>query len=359
MKVCFLNHSADAKTGSGRFFSELIAALRQRVPQLEYKVLTHDDVLPTSFFKALWSLPRLRRIFSGYEIIHALDGWPFGVLALLALIGLNKKLVITAIGTGAVQPLYYPLKRWLLAWAYRRAARLVAVSNNTKQEILKVLPKLSISVINHGVAADRFSSLGKKSSEFNEWKPYILTAGALKKRKGMEYVVRAFAIAARQLTKLRLVIYGRGPEHRPLLALAQELGVADRVVFPFYDSGLKDISDERLTALYRNAELFILLPQDIHKDIEGFGLVLLEAAACGLPVIGARDSGAEDGLIDGYNGYLVAPTDAGQAAARMQAILTDPKLHEKFSANSVSFAKKMSWDKAATAYLNLYEHLNQ
>jgi len=350
MKICYLNHDLNETTGAGRFCLALTAALKKLIPDFDYRVLTHEDqTLPENKLALLFALPKIRNIFRDYDIIHALDGWPYGVMAALGSLGLKKKLVITAIGTGAIQPLYNFWKRPLLKWAYRKADAVTAVSNNTKKEILKVMPDLQIGVINHGVDSEKFKNQNSKFKIIEDYKPYILSVGALKKRKGLDYSVQALAEIAQHFPDLKYVIVGDGPEKENLQLLITNYQLQKRVIF------LKNLSEQELVALYKNAELFILLPQDDHKDIEGFGLVFLEAAAAGLPVVATKDSSAEDAILDGKNGFLVPAKDSQKIAEALSKILSDPQLKKELSENSLEFAKSMNWEKVAKQYLNIYE----
>lgn len=377
MKICYLTRSLESHTGVGRFCLSLLAGLKKEFPDAEFTILTgkpSGHVLETSIihpnkFRALLAIPKIRSILKKHDIIHALDGWPYGFIAALASFGLKKKLIVTAVGTGAVRPLYLFPKRWLLSWAYRRADHVVAVSNNTKKEILKVAPDLNIQVVNHGVDFNAFNKNAAVRAEVSRRvsavKPYILSVGALKQRKGYEFSIRAFAEVAPRFPALKYVLFGADysrnkSEYHRLRGLIERLGIADRVIFESYDRdrGIDQavVSDEELAYLYKNAELFILLSQDFNKDIEGFGLVFLEAAACGLPVIATRETSAEDAVASGKNGILVSPGDYREAAAAIIKILSEPTLKKLFSRESLAFAKKMSWQKAAASYSKIYKN---
>ena len=339
MKICYLNHDTRENTGAGRFYNALISALRKTSPDVEAEVMTSEDVLRPGVFRLLLNLGKIRAILAKSDLIHALDGWPYGFIAALASLGLGKKLIITAVGTGGVQALYHPWKKYMLSWAYRRADRLVAVSRHTRDEILKVLPDLKIEVINHGVDSDLFQ-LPVADPQLPLAKPYILSVGAWKKRKGLEYSIAAFDLLKDRFPGLHYVILSSPPQE-----IRKKYGQVNFV------SGF---SEEALVALYKNAELFILLPQDDHKDIEGFGLAYLEAAAAGLPVIGAKNTSAEDAVLDGKNGFLVDGKNTQEAAAKMSVILNDPALRSKMAAESKNFAQKMTWEKAANSYRKIY-----
>ena len=363
MKICFLTHNVDIKNGTGRLTFEFIAQLKNTLPQAGALILTtvgssyegERVILYPNKIKLLLSLRKLRKIFQRYDIIHAFDGWPYGVMAALAHIGLRNKLVITVIGSGSLQPLY----QWqagILKWAYRQANALVAISSYTAREIKKKASMLNIKVIPLGINYEYFSVQGNDERHLEDIKtfqPYLLSVGRLKPRKGYHISLRVFAALTAQHPTLRYVIIGsgRGVYYSELQKIIAELGIANKVLFK------KNVSDEELACWYRQAELFMLLPQNINYDVEGFGLVFLEAAAFGLPVIGASDSGAEDAIWNGQNGFLLKPDNIDAAVARVHEILSNPEVRQKLSVNSLSFAKKMSWGHTIDSYLKLYQSL--
>ncbi len=342
MKIFFLNHDLSPYTGAGRFFIFLTSTLKHLLPDLSIKVATSEDLISINKIKLLWNTPKILSIAKGSDLIHALDGWPYGFLAAICARLLRKRLIITAVGTGGVKPLYNFWQRPLLKWAYRRADRLVAVSRHTRDEIFKVIPGLNIEVINHGVDATKFNSL-VASGESLVPRPYILSVGAWKRRKGFEYSIAAFDLLKQQRPNLRYVILCNPPA-----------GIKERYPQVSFVGGF---SESALAALYKNAELFILLPQDDNKDIEGFGLIYLEAAAAGLPVIGAKSTSAEDAVLNGKNGILVDGQNPREAVAAMEKILSNSELRTQMSRESVEFAKTMTWEKAAQAYSNIYHEL--
>lgn len=361
--VCFLNHNLDPATGAGNFCRSLLGAFREITPDFRYLVLTSDGsgaadelvLLPADKWRLLAALPKIRSVFRRFDVIHALDGYPYGVIAALALFGLKKKFVITAIGTGALQPLGRPVAGRLLRWAYRRADRVVAVSSYTARELMREIPDLKITaIINHGVSMDEFSrapALAEMESlEIKKLRPYILSVGALKPRKGYRYSLEAFAEIRKSHPDPRYVIVGGGPEREDLESRIRSYGLGDAVVF------FQHVRREFLVSLYRSAELFILLPYDAERDVEGFGLVFLEAAASGIPAIGTVNSGAADAVAHGKNGFLVPPKDSRTVAEAARRILSDSALRQRFSVGSLTFAREKSWLAAARAYRELYEN---
>jgi teichuronic acid biosynthesis glycosyltransferase TuaC len=375
MKICYLNHDLKDNTGAGRFFLSLCESLIQREPNIESTVLVseacgnrfEDAIIKSGKFGLIFSISKIRNVLKKYDIIHALDGWPYGFIASFASIGLNKKIIITAIGSGAVRPFYNPLLKPLIKWAYNRADKVVAISHNTKKEIQKFLPNLEIEVINHGVDYEKFQNESADIPQnIKNLKPYILSVGVLKERKGYEYSIKAFSKIAQKYPSLNYVIFGwdyteSNEVYNNLKKLVEDLNLSNRVFFAAYDSkngfGRQRISNEELIGLFKNAELFLLLPQDINKDIEGFGLVFLEAASCGLPVVSALGTSAEDAVENGRNGILVDAKNTDEAGEAISKILSDNELRGRFSEESIKFAKEMSWDKAAGLYNLIYKKL--
>lgn len=362
MRICFLNHNLNPATGAGRFGATLIERLRRADPTLEVVVLTtissarplERPILAANWVLLVSALPEIRRCFRTCDVIHALDGWPYGVIAAIALIGIRRPLVITAIGTGAVQPLYR-WYGWLLTRAYRRADRIAAISSNTRREILAKVPGVEITVINHAVDAEEFSGDAMaglsetEKQEIEELKPYIFSVGGWKRRKGFEYSFAAFAEIRKRFPNMQYVICGIGPKPK----LEEPLGLSGSVSY------FKGVRWPFLRALYKNAELFMLLAVDDDKDIEGFGFAFLEAAAAGLAVVGTRESGAEDALCDGENGFLVPQRDAKAAADATIRILGDSTLRDRMQAASLAFSLRMNWERVVEQYLEVYRGLTK
>lgn len=149
--------------------------------------------------------------------------------------------------------------------------------------------------------------------------PLLVTAGRLVGRKGHESVIRAMPIVLRQVPDAIYAIVGRGPEYQRLKGLASELGLEEHVRFLGY------LPDEELVVLYHACSVFIM-PSDSRdaSDVEGFGIVYLEAGACGCPAIGGRGGGVGEAIVDGETGLLVAADDGSEVAQAILTLLNDP-----------------------------------
>src|SRR3989338_5117269 len=365
MKICFLTHNLALDNGSGRFSSEFIGQIR-KLPGVETEVFVREPadipgVLPLSNYRALMSAVR------GCDLIHVLDGFPYAIIAFIFSILFLKKYMVTLIGTGSVKPFYswrYPL----MFVSYVFAARLVSISSYTRDQVRWIIPILPVEVVTLGIDYGKFSQRPQLSDfqrqNIGKLRPYLLSVGLLKPRKGYEDALAAFARVAGKFPDLSLVIVGKsgsrsslpgkpsGGHKEKLIDRARNLGIEKRVTF------LPDVTDDKmLAALYQNAELFILLPRDVGHDFEGFGLVFLEAAAAGLPVVGSREGGASDAMRNNENGFLVDGRNHQQVAEMLEKLLTSSELRDKFSKASRIFAASQNWEKVREAYKKIYDNI--
>ncbi|MGO9817996.1 MAG: glycosyltransferase [Acidocella sp.] len=163
--------------------------------------------------------------------------------------------------------------------------------------------------------------------EAAEEMPEILHVARLVEVKGTEYLIRAFAEVAQQHPAARLVIIGDGPLRRKLERLAQSCGVADRVEF------LGAMAHAQVLARMRCASMLVLPSvRTASGRVEGLGMVTLEAAAIGVPVIGSALGGIPEVVADQQTGFLVPERDPQALAARMLALLDDEALRRRLGA---------------------------
>ncbi len=351
MRICYLINNINPRHGGGRYASDLISAVKKAGHDVIVLKEGDDDFEGIPVLKAGGNLflnaARVRKYLKDCEIIHAIDGYPYGIIAAIANKGLNKKLIITVQGTYAVAPLYsFGIGR-LLKWAYRKADEIISISRYTKNEILKKVNLQNIVIINHGIDFEKFHKSQAASKE-----NFILGVGFLKYRKGYHISIPAFAEVKKELPDLKYKIIGSQKDTAyfdDLKKLAVKHKVDEDVEF------LTGVSDEKLSDFYRHAKLFILTSVNEDHHFEGFGLVFLEAAAVGLPVIGTLDNGTEDAVKNGYNGLLVPQNDIQTTAAAVIKILKDEKLQGEFSRNSLEWAEDHDWSRIIPKYLQIYQ----
>lgn len=352
MRICYISHTLDPRTGAGVFTENLINGIRDCQKNAEFCVLTSENHIKPSVFSLLLNLPYIRKRFRESDVIHALDGYPYGVVAALANFGISKPLIITAVGSGSIGLLKKTdFKSRLLKWAYKRADKVTAISRYVANEIRNTLPDLSIEVVNHGVDTEFFKPFGTKENEAL----HIVTQGEFKRRKGYSEILPIIKQIIEKRSDVKYVIVAntdRNKEYQMELKLLMRiLGIEDMVVVK------SNLSREELRDTYRKAVLFLSLPKNVNGDVEGFGLSILEAAACGTPAVVGRGSGADDAVSDGNSGYLIDSTDEKVVVEKILSILDNRDLRIKLSTGARNWAEENTWLAKARQYLKLYEEI--
>lgn len=363
MKICFLNKNLNIKAGRGRHGFDMVENIRKQTGDevivftekssgynLEKAILRKSYFLrhfPNLFINAF----RIRKYVGDCDVIHALDGYPYGVIAALANIGLNKKIIINGIGTYSVLPLDKPIKRTLLKWAYKQADKLICISGFTKKQILKRLRLNNIIVINPGIDHNKFIRPSIYQAGKTRKEKIILSVGALKLRKGYHISIPAMAEIKKKYKNIKYHIVGGRPP-KIYLDLAKKYNLEKNIIF------FQNISEKNLIELYSRADIFLLTPITINdNDFEGFGLVYLEAGMYGKPVIGTLNCGAEDAVVDGITGLLIPQNDIKKTIEAVLKLLDNPKLAQKLGRNGRKRTQEMSWDKVAKKYIDCYKNL--
>lgn len=217
-----------------------------------------------------------------------------------------------------------------------REARLnIAVSQYTAEAIasLSGAARSSIKVQPNFVDTSRFRVSGgrKELRQRFGWesKLVVLTLARLEPRKGIDQALRALAAldkAGRLPENCVYVIAGRGRLEQELRVLSEALGLSERVHFYGF------VLDSDVAALYEAADIFIQPNRDIEGDTEGFGIVFLEASACGLPVIGGRAGGTADAIAEGLSGFRVDGESVDEIAAALGKLIEDRELRRTLGA---------------------------
>jgi phosphatidylinositol alpha-1,6-mannosyltransferase len=179
----------------------------------------------------------------------------------------------------------------------------------------------------------------------------LLTVGRLIERKGIAWFVQHVLPALPE--HLIHVIIGEGPERANIRAAAEASGVSDRVRL------LGRVPDDVLAAAYRCADIFVMPNIPVPGDIEGFGLVALEAASSGLPVVASRLQGINEAVQHERNGFLVAPLSADEYSSTIENMIALPR--EQLRRLGDSFAhytnQHYGWDRTAERYLSVIDGL--
>lgn len=208
------------------------------------------------------------------------------------------------------------------------AKRVVANSSFTEKEYIDFgVSADKVVTITPGVDTDFFKP-GKKDDGLVKIyslkdKIILLTVGRLDERKGHDMVLEVLPRLLPNYPDLVYLIVGKGREEKRLNEIVSEKGLQNSVLFVGY------VEEDQLPAYYNLCDIFIL-PNRITKssalkgDYEGFGIVFLEAGACGKPVIGGRSGGVVDAVSDGLTGYLVDPFSPEEIAKKIKILLDNP-----------------------------------
>lgn len=363
MKVFILTTELNSKNGWGRYSLDLIHALTQEhigvvvamdkngYNEMEVPV---RNILPDyrnynkNYFMALWYAWRLRAYTKDCDVIHSFVE-PYSYIAYWLSKLTGKKYFITTHGSYGVMPFRLSaLKRYFHKKSFASAEKVICVSEYTKKR-LAAHGLTNLHVINNGINFERFHSA--PIPVFQERENIVLSVGALKFRKGCHISLQAFARVADKYKDIKYYIVGDQGDSNYfayLEKLATDLKIAHRVEF------FSSLSDDDLLALYRRAKVFVLSSISKSTHFEGFGLVYLEANACGTPVVGTRDSGAEDAIMDGKTGFLVPQNDSTAIAHAMSILLEDPILWHHMSGNGVAWAREHAWHAIIKKYEKTY-----
>jgi phosphatidylinositol alpha-1,6-mannosyltransferase len=155
----------------------------------------------------------------------------------------------------------------------------------------------------------------------------LLTVGRLIERKGHDTVIRAMVEIRRAFPDVVYVVAGSGPDEARLRSLATSLDLpSDAVRF------VGEVRQDELAVYYSLADVFVMPNRIVGSDVEGFGLVFLEAALSGRPAIGGRSGGAIDAIVDGVTGLLVDPNSGVAFTEAAHRLLSDSALAGRMGA---------------------------
>lgn len=270
------------------------------------------------------------------EALACVPGWRDEVVVsgiwypegLIAALGQPRFHAVLAHGM-ELMPSRSPWRRQLWASLQRRtltgAQVVVANSRYTAEWVRRTAPDAVIEVVPLAVDAARFTPEGRDAERARRgWqgKQVVLTVSRLAGYKAHDTVLRAIAsIPASERSDLCYAVAGRGPSEASLRALAEELGIASFVQW------LGFVPESELASLYAASDLFVLVTRELEasREVEGFGLVFLEAQACGTAVVGARTGGIPDAVVEGEGGWLIEADDEAALALHLRSLVASPE----------------------------------
>jgi len=327
-------------------------------PQLPYPVIRDraSTLLPTRRVRR-----KVVKTFRKYNCDRVLIGSsvPLGLLA-PALRAAGAQKIVALTHGHEVMYARYPFARGLLRRVAAAVDYLPAITKWTRGKIGKALgpetSRVKQTLLQPGVDVEAFhpgaggaeirSTLGIPTSA-----PVVVCAARAVPRKGHDRLISAWPAVLQAVPDARLILVGEGPELDTLHRQAEHLGlgspseVTGRVPVIFVGA----VPWPEVPAYIDAADVFVMLCRSHWLGFaEGFGIVFLEAAACGKPVIVGRSGGAPEAVLNGVSGYVVNPNDIDQIAARIIELLKDPEKAREMGARGRSWVtRKHTWDKTA------------
>ncbi|MDH5562559.1 MAG: glycosyltransferase family 4 protein [Nitrospirota bacterium] len=355
-------HLKNRNVGIGRYTYHLIESLGRvdRINQYEILIpLASHDFQPWPnvryhlirfpvFKRRVWE--QLAPLMVGnYDILH----FPYD-----SCIGIKRgKFVVTF---HDAKPLLFPqtshrwswnqsLKNILAPRPFQQIDHVITVSECSRRDLIEQLgiAKDRMTVIYQGVDLEKFSPLTESTTERFEFFPYVLCVAGTDPTKNVKSLIDAFSrLPAELRSRQHLVLVGDVHRNTALQELVKKHGIAEQTVFT------GKVPDSQLVALYQQASVFVF-----PSFYEGFGLPVLEAMACGCPVITSNTSSLPE--VVGEAGILVNPYNTTELVEAMTQVLTDASLAQVLRARGRVQAQKFSWEKTARATADLYEKIGR
>lgn len=241
-----------------------------------------------------------------------------------------RKLLLIGEGTYAYYPFVSGLKSHWMGFFTSAIDDIIAPSEYTRKKIEEWYGG-HVHIVKWGVDLSRYRP-GMRETKHDQF----VFIGQLKERKGVRYLIQAFKALLRTHPGCRLVFIGDyNPSHKQLITSE---GIENHVMF----TGV--IDHQQMVEILGSSKCHVLPSVNAETQFEGYGLVHLEANACGIPSIGCRGTANEEVIIDGYNGFLVNQKDPDELHGRMETILSDPEWYSRMCANALKHAAAHPWE---------------
>ena len=349
MRRCISNMSiilitldyAPERGGVARYLGELVKASDGEISTVVVEQ-NHDlggpgQVIPREFFwhvwpswapmiRICWEFGRVRehhnaatRATRSYILVSHL--LPVGTAAMIAKWFGGAPYAVMCHGLDVRLAASRPFKKWVANMVLRNASLVIANSASTAATIKQITPELDPVVLTPGVTVEQIVTreAARQKLQIRADEEIVLSVGRLVKRKGMDVLLEATE-RLKDRERVRTVIIGDGPELPNLKQLAEHLKHPVQFV--------TDASDIDVALWYAAADVFCLPAKESSTDVEGFGMVFLEAATHGLPVVATNVGGVGEAVVDGETGVLVPPNDPEMIADELRRLLSDSSLRE-------------------------------
>ncbi|WP_440903476.1 glycosyltransferase family 4 protein [Catenovulum sp. SX2] len=366
--------------GSGRWFWELYS----RLPKSDYLIVA-DNIPEALSFDQTHDLNVIRLPLSSREWgFRSLQGLKFYFRVVKQLLKIIKEHEVTHIHTGRV--IHEGVTAWIISKLTKvdylcyvhgedvetaatsrehnlmvkhvcsSAQKLICNSHNSAN-IVKRLNYASddkIHILHPGVDSKTFKPI-EEDADFKAamgWqdKKVIITVGRLQQRKGQDVLIQAMPQILASHPDAIYAIIGRGECKQSLEKLIEQLNLQDKVQL------LDEISDAQMIKCYQQCDLFVLPNRTIGNDLEGFGMVLVEAQACGKPVIAGDSGGTRETMLVNETGFIVDCRTPEPLATKISEVLADePKLAKMGELGRQHVENELDWEAHTNKAIDIFK----
>ena len=346
MKILFISHTFPPITGGVETQNyELSKALAKIA---EVKLIANRKrwlILPFLLYSAIRALVSIRK----YDVV-VLGSCLLGFVGWTIKVFTDKPVLAVAHGLDLTWKNKIYQKLWLGIFI-PKIDKLIAVGNETIRvaktkgiaaEKLVFIPN-GVNLENHAGNFSR-ADIEKLIGEKLAGRKVILTSGRLAKRKGVAWFIHN--VMPKLSENIIYIIAGNGPEKENIAAAIKENNLSSRV------KALGYVTDPERDMLFNTCDIFVQPNIKIPGDMEGFGISVIEAAYCGIPVIASNLEGLKDAIKDGQDGFLVETGDAEGYVKKINGLLVDDAARKKFGQKARQYvADNFSWEKVSQKYL--------
>lgn len=288
----------------------------------------------------------------------------FGYVLPTAIIGLilekimRKPYIVFVFATDVLLPQQNKIYNLVLKNVLGNAKKIISISNFTKNVLKKFVPGSNITVVYPGVDTQIFKPLVPKQELIGGYslrnKKIILTVGRIVERKGMDTVIRALPMVISKIPNVVYIILGEGPYKANLFSLMESLNLKNHVIF------LGEIPYTQTADYYNLCDAFVMVSREAAKgkDVEGLGLVYLEANACGKPTVGGNCGGIPEAIINNVTGLLVDPNNIEEVGQAIINLLGDREYAKRLGENGLKrIEQHFHWHKSAEKLELIFEEI--
>lgn len=313
----------------------------------EYVRLKSDGNLLKAVY--LLSVPSLRKTIKKYncDILHGQSASSYGLIG--ALSGFHPYIISVWGNDVYIFPHKHKIFKKILEYSLKKAD-VITSSSKTMAKYSKRFTDKEILVTHGGIMLDKFKPMRRENSIYDESDFVIGTVKMMEPKYGSEDILDAFYIVKKKYPEkpLKLLMVGRGSMIDYLKEKSTILGISESVQFT------GKVPFDQVPKYHNMLDVYLAPSTD---DSESFGVGILEAAACGKPVIVSNIGGLPEVVIDNYTGFMIQPKSPAVLAEKIEKLLLDDSLRKQFGVNGRKFVEeKYDYDKILDYILSIYEN---